>query len=161
MGNNQYEGVAERARERRENKLVEEMKLINESSSKLGMTPEKKIMIATLNVQQAVELLNKGQLTSEALLDALALRCSTTGKQLNIFTETNFEWALRAAKACDLHRKESRKRNWTPEVGEFNEEKFLPALYGIPISVKDVFHVDGLATTLGLYCKAENKQPES
>lgn len=64
MGNSQYEGVAQRARERRENKLVEEMKLINESSSKLGITPEKKIMIATLNVQQAVELLNKGQLTS-------------------------------------------------------------------------------------------------
>ena len=88
-------------------------------------------------------------------MDALAFRCSSVGKDHNVFTETNFEWALKAAKACDLHRKESGKRNWTPEDGEFSEEKFLPALYGIPISIKDVFHVEGLATTLGLLGRAK------
>ena len=125
------------------------------------MSPQKILKIASLNVQEAVELLNKGELTSEQLLDALALRCSTTGKKLNVFTVTNFEWALKAAQVCDLQRKESGKRNWTPEDGEFDEKKFLPALFGIPISVKDVFHVDGLTTTLGLYCKADNYEPES
>ena len=97
------------------------MKLINESATKLGINAEKTIKIASLNVQEAVALLNKGELTSEELIDALATRCSTTGKELNVFTDTNFEWALKAAKACDLHRKESGKRNWTPQDGEFNE----------------------------------------
>lgn len=41
------------------------MKLINESSSKLGIRPEKNIKIASLNVHEAVELLNKGEMTSE------------------------------------------------------------------------------------------------
>ena len=130
------------------------MKLINESSSKLGIRPEKIIKIASLNVHETVELLNKGELTSEQLLDALASRCSAVGKELNVFTCTNFEWALNAAKACDLHRKQSGKRNWTPKDGDFNDEKFLPALYGIPISVKDIFHIDGLVTTIGMLCKA-------
>ena len=138
MGNS-YQGVAQRARNDREAKLVEQMKLINQSATKLNLNPEKAIKLASLNVQEVVALLNKGELTSEELLDSLALRCSTAGKQLNVFTETNFEWALKAAKACDLQRKQSGKRNWTPEDGEFNEEKFLPALYGIPISIKDSF----------------------
>ena len=137
------------------------MLLINESAANYGLTYERATKISTLNVQEVVALLNKGELTSEELLDSLALRCSTAGKQLNVFTETNFEWALKAAKACDLQRKESGKRNWTPEDGEFNEDKFLPALYGIPISIKDVFHVEGLTTTLGLFCKAKNYEPES
>lgn len=132
------------------------MLLINESAANYGLTYERATKISTLNVQEVVALLNKGELTSEELLDSLALRCSTAGKQLNVFTETNFEWALKAAKACDLQRKESGKRNWTPEDGEFNEEKFLPALYGIPISIKDSFHMEGLRTTIGLFCKAEN-----
>ena len=132
------------------------MLLINESAANYGLTYERATKISTLNVQEVVALLNNGELTSEELLDSLALRCSTAGKQLNVFTETNFEWALKAAKACDLQRKESGKRNWTPEDGEFNEEKFLPALYGIPISIKDSFHMEGLRTTIGLFCKAEN-----
>ena len=81
------------------------MLLINESAANYGLTYERATKISTLNVQEVVALLNNGELTSEELLDSLALRCSTAGKQLNVFTETNFEWALKAAKACDLQRK--------------------------------------------------------
>lgn len=62
--------------------------------------------------------------------------------------------AYETAEKYDLIRKESGKKNWVPGNGEFIEDKFLPPLFGIPISIKDVFGVEGTATTVGLLSRA-------
>ena len=53
------------------------------------------------------------------------------------------------------------KRNWTFGEGEFDANKFLPPLFGIPISIKDSFDVEGLATTFGLMSRANSTPVES
>lgn len=50
-------------------------------------------------------------------------------------------------------------KNWEPEDDQYNSQKYLTPLFGIPISIKDVFHVEELTTTLGLSSKAFNYEP--
>jgi Asp-tRNA(Asn)/Glu-tRNA(Gln) amidotransferase A subunit family amidase len=112
-----------------------------------------------MTASEAVRLLNGKELCSEEILGALVMRCTTVGKDLNIYTATNFSWALQAARECDQKRRESEKKNWTFEDGKYSDEEHFPPLFGIPISVKDVYNVDSMTTTLGISSRAMDYGP--
>lgn len=109
--------------------------------------------IGALSVTEAVRRLNSGSLTSRVLVAALSFRAGTVGLELRLITESNFAWALRAAAECDQKRRESGKRNWTFEDGDYSDDKFLPPLFGIPVSIKDMIDMKGLMTTWGALSK--------
>ncbi len=54
------------------------------------------------------------------------------------------------AKTCDQERKISKKHNWTIDNNEEDFDKFFPPLYGVPISIKDLFDMKGLHSTIGI-----------
>ena len=51
-------------------------------------------------------------------------------------TEDYFEYAMIKAEECDALRLKSNKNNWTLN-DEWDESKHFPALFGIPVSIKD------------------------
>lgn len=67
-----------------------------------------------------------------------------------MWTVSNFVEALKIAKNYDSIRQQSQKKNWVPGTEDHDPEKYFPPLFGIPISIKDTFDVEGLPTTFGL-----------
>jgi Asp-tRNA(Asn)/Glu-tRNA(Gln) amidotransferase A subunit family amidase len=53
------------------------------------------------------------------------------------------------AEECDKIRKQTGKRNWN-FGDDWNMNSYLPPLFGIPISIKDTFDMEGLPSTVGL-----------
>ena len=68
-------------------------------------------------------------------------------------TESIFGPALKMAEECDRNR--NGKKNWTLKDGAFDPEKYLPPLYGIPMSFKDTFDMKGYTSSIGLFSRAE------
>ena len=89
------------------------------------------------------KLLNKGIVTSEQILNFFYYRTCTIGLYLELIAEVDYRNALMKAKECD----EIIKR--TP----LEERDNLGLLFGIPISVKDVFVQKGMDSSNGLACK--------
>lgn len=115
------------------------------------MTEEKAFEIASLSVTDLIERLNSKTLKSLDIVLAVIIRSSTIGKDLNCFTETNFDYAIEAAKKCDQQRLTKKKNNWTFGQGQFKaNENFFSPLFGVPISIKDTYDMDGFLTTVGL-----------
>ena len=111
------------------------------TAEELRLTPEQMQEIGGLCVTEAVQRLNTGSLSSRALVAALCFRAGTVGLELHLITESNFAWALRKAEECDQKRRESGRKNWTFQDGPYEEGKFLPPLFGIPVSIKDMFDI--------------------
>lgn len=58
-------------------------------------------------------------------------------------------------------RKNSNKKNWTFEDDDYNPEKYFPPLFGIPISIKDSFDIEGYSSTVGLANRLEPMKSSS
>lgn len=87
-----------------------------------------------LTIKEALDLLNKREITSVELTQACIDRIKEKDKEINAFITTTFEAALEKAKQVDLKREKGEK---------------LGALAGIPYSLKDVYNTKGVRTTAG------------
>ena len=84
--------------------------------------------------------LMKGTFSSLYLVNYFGNRCQTVGRDLCLSTQELFESGLVLAKKCDEERAESIK-NGTQDQ--------LPFLHGIPISIKELFSMKGMLSTVG------------
>ena len=159
MGGNQSQQIKERVIGKRDQVLEQELKQLESLMKELNLTNEKIKEICSLNAHEAVEKLNSGSLTSKELVVSFAIRAADIGKRLCLFTQTAFGEALKMAEECDKNRKG--KKNWTLTDGEYNSEKHLPPLYGIPLSVKDTYDMKGYTSSLGLFNRAEMEFEDS
>ena len=160
MGN-KHSGVKEKVVAERDLKLNEDMEKVQKALQEIKLSNDDMQEIGAMTVTEVVQKLNDRTLTSKTLVVALSTRAGTVGLNLGLITETNFFWALDRAELCDQKRRESGKKNWTFEDGEYSEEKFLPPMYGIPISVKDVYDMKGFKTTVGCFSKTNIQQEDS
>jgi Asp-tRNA(Asn)/Glu-tRNA(Gln) amidotransferase A subunit family amidase len=92
------------------------------------------------DVSEIREHLMKGTFTSVDLVNYFGNRCQTIGRELCLSTQELFESGLILAKKCDEERAESMK-NGTQDQ--------LPFLHGIPMSVKELFSMKGMLSTVG------------
>lgn len=98
--------------------------------------------------QTASELLPKlasGELTSEAVTRAFCKRAAVAHQLVNCLSETCFDRALATAKRLDLH---------LAHTG-----KTVGPLHGLPISLKDNFHLVGLDSTVGMSAHVDDPAP--
>jgi Asp-tRNA(Asn)/Glu-tRNA(Gln) amidotransferase A subunit family amidase len=58
-----------------------------------------------------------------------------------------------AAQRCDDIRRKTGKKNWTLD-DPWDPEKYLPPLFGVPTSIKDLFDQKGKRTTIGVTVRA-------
>ncbi|KAL8763517.1 MAG: hypothetical protein Q9184_000729 [Pyrenodesmia sp. 2 TL-2023] len=82
-----------------------------------------------------VEKTSAGEWTAEAVIRAFSHRASLAHQLTNCLHETFFDAATKDAKALDEHFAKHRK-----PIGR---------LHGLPVSLKDQFHVKGVETTMG------------
>lgn len=104
-------------------------------------------MIVKSDVCQLREYLHKQTLTSVDLVNFYGDRCQTLGRELNCSTEEMFESAMEKAKLCDKERQQAIKEGTLAS---------LPYVHGIPISIKDLFKMKGMLSTVG--CVMLNKR---
>lgn len=90
-----------------------------------------------LDGTQIAELIREKTLTIEEITIAHIQHIKNINKELNAVVEDRFEEALKEAKEKD---------NNIDQIN-FNEQP----LYGVPISIKESFHVKGMKTTGGVY----------
>jgi hypothetical protein len=86
------------------------------------------------------EHLMKGTFTSVDLVNYFGNRCQTIGRELGLSTQELFKSGLVLAKKCDEERAECIK-NGTQDQ--------LPFLHGIPVSIKELFSMKGMLSTVG------------
>ena len=96
---------------------------------------EKQRLILYKTVTELKQGLNEGLFTSEEVVLTYIHRTIEVGIPLEAVTDVNFEEALRVARECDKQRKEGTASG---------------LLHGIPISVKDNFHMKGFDATCGM-----------
>lgn len=90
--------------------------------------------------------LMKGTFTSVDLVNYFGNRCQTIGRELGLSTQELFTSGLVLAKKRDEERAESMK-NGTQDQ--------LPFLHGVPVSIKELFSMKGMLSTVG--CAMLNK----
>jgi Asp-tRNA(Asn)/Glu-tRNA(Gln) amidotransferase A subunit family amidase len=86
--------------------------------------------------------LRRGRVDPESHVETLEARAASLEPELRAFVDESGRWD-RVRKAVE----ECRVRHPEPAT--------RPPLYGVPVGVKDVFHVDGLPTRAGSYLPAE------
>ena len=94
-------------------------------------------MIAELPFKSLTELsrmLDAGETTSVAIVEACLANIDAQDEKLHAFIEVYREDAMRMAEAADLERKAGFVRG---------------PLHGLPIAIKDLFHIKGRQTTAG------------
>lgn len=122
--------------------LFEELyEKIKNSVDHLSKDTKEKLVGAS--VQQLHHMLFKGDVTSVDLLHFYLLRVIRYGVELKLATEHTYEYSLPMAKERDEELQRKKKS------GEWKSVDDLPCLFGVPVSVKDVFDVKGHDTTLG------------
>ena len=87
-----------------------------------------------LTVQEASELLDKGEITSLELTEAIIDRIDKKESEINAFITQTSDYAIQKAKESDKVRKSDGKRS---------------VLEGIPYSIKDAYVTKGIQTTAG------------
>ncbi|MDF1762626.1 MAG: amidase family protein, partial [Oleibacter sp.] len=83
---------------------------------------------------QLLEVMNKGELTSRALVEYYQQRFAKINPDINAIVATNFDAAFARANEADQARKDG--VSWGP-------------LHGLPITIKDTFEVIGMPCTAG------------
>jgi Asp-tRNA(Asn)/Glu-tRNA(Gln) amidotransferase A subunit family amidase len=94
------------------------------------MSSTERSTLAALGVREAAERVHAGSITAEALLDACLDGIRTLEPTLQAWAHVDAEGARAAARALDAG----------PARG---------VLRGVPVGVKDIFHVQGMPTTAG------------
>jgi len=95
--------------------------------------------ICRLSAHELVPLLRDGALSAEAVMDAVLARSAETQSSLNAFALIDAVGAQQAARDADAARARGDK---------------LGLLHGIPFSVKDLVHTNGLETAFGSHLMA-------
>lgn len=97
------------------------------------------------DVTSLIKMLESGKVTSEQLVTIFLQRSLSIGLDHKLITEVNFEEALSLAKECDrLRATKSNKKH--------------QLLFGIPISIKDLFEMKGFESNYG--CGSLCNQPK-
>jgi fatty acid amide hydrolase len=109
----------------------------------LGMTykpdAKKSQLILKSNVSGLLKHLRQRTLTSVDLLNFYTERCLTKAYDLNLISDFLYPTALKQAEAIDaVYETNKNDSKWVP-----------PRLYGIPISIKDVYEIEGHDCTMG------------
>ncbi|CAM6002804.1 unnamed protein product, partial [Sphagnum balticum] len=145
----------QKARRDRDASIEDQLLLITRELEERGIHSHTISKIAGSTASQLVQLLNQGVHSSKEITLVFCYRAATLGMELCLITEDNFQDALQLAERSDDLRKTSQKRNWT--LGEeWDEQKHLPPLFGVPVSIKDMFDMAGKRTTIGLAARADN-----
>ncbi|KAF4618352.1 hypothetical protein G7Y89_g14950 [Cudoniella acicularis] len=84
-----------------------------------------------------VEKIKAGEYSVTEVTEAFCKRAAVAHQLTNCLTEIFFEKAIQRARSLDEERKA-------------NPEKELPPLFGLPISLKDSYHVPGVDATIGI-----------
>lgn len=93
------------------------------------------VAITETPITKLVDLLASGQMTSLRATQAFLRRAILAHQLVNCCTEIFVEWTLKRAQACDEHLAKHGKP--------------IGLLHGLPVSLKDQFHIAGLVTSMG------------
>jgi amidase len=93
------------------------------------------VAITETSLDKLLELLASSQLTSIRCTQAFLRRAILTHQLTNCCTEIFVDWTLKRAQECDDYL----KKNGKP----------IGLLHGLPVSLKDQFHIKGIPTTMG------------
>src|SRR5262249_57429490 len=89
-----------------------------------------------LGVREAAEAIQRREISSAELVRALLARIEATDPRVQAWETLDADGALAAAERCDAAARRG-------EAGPLN---------GVPVGIKDIYHVAGLPTTAG--CRA-------
>ncbi|EGR33635.1 hypothetical protein IMG5_047440 [Ichthyophthirius multifiliis] len=92
-------------------------------------------------------MLNQKEVYSVDLVNIFTQRCQKIGLELNMITELTYKEAIKQAQECD-------------EIRKKNPEKCTGILFGIPISIKDIFLQKDYVSYIGLASKINTKPSE-
>src|SRR5699024_6854224 len=92
-------------------------------------------ILLDMDATENASLISNNKLTSAFVTEAYINHIKKTNDQISAFVETRFTEALDEAKKCDLETDQNKRR--------------LP-LFGVPISIKESFNVNGMKTTGGI-----------
>ena len=134
-----YLRKAQRVQKAKISKAVKEIEQFLVDYSQHLPTEEQEKAILDSDVVGLIEMLDAQRTSSVQLLLVFLRRCITVGLKLGAITDFNHIQAMHLAEECD------RKR---PTL-----EKPLPALYGIPISIKNNFMLKGFDSSMGLIAR--------
>lgn len=101
--------------------------------------------ITSLAVPELLAAIRNGSLTATAVTSAYIRRASLAHQLTNCLTEPLFTRALDHAARLDAHFERNSK-----DSGNGNPTRLVGPLHGLPVSIKDTFHIAGVDTTLGL-----------
>jgi aspartyl-tRNA(Asn)/glutamyl-tRNA(Gln) amidotransferase subunit A len=87
-----------------------------------------------LTIIAAIKLMRRGELTAEELVKSCLQRIHQREEIIHAWVELYEEEALEEARHCDV---------------EFRTGQWRGNLHGIPVGVKDIFHVKGMTTRAG------------
>ncbi|TVY23922.1 Acetamidase [Lachnellula hyalina] len=128
--------------EGREKSIIKQLTPENAPSFWSGVLSEKEIGITTGNdAVDIVDGIREGKWSAEEVTTAFCKRAALAHQLTNCLTEIFFEEAIQQARTLD------QARNTHPETP-------LGPLHGLPISLKDTYHVPGVDATIGLACFA-------
>ena len=133
--------IAQKKRSDRDLKLKNQ--LIN-----LDFSKESQDIILSSSVTELRKLLDSRKITSEQILLTYFERTRTIGRELDLICETRFDEALKEARKCDEIR------------ASMSDLESLPALFGIPMSIKESILIEGLDSTYGVISKVNKPQKE-
>ncbi|CAG8918953.1 unnamed protein product [Penicillium salamii] len=94
----------------------------------------KTLSITALDVPELVQSMGNGSLTAVEVVNAFSKRAAYAHQLGNFLLEIGFEQAIERARQLDIHFKEH---------GEL-----VGPLHGVPVTLKDQFHIKGLETSM-------------